>query len=73
MAVEDPGSYGSAFDGTFTVVCDDCGEEADVPATEYAGDPSSWGVEDSSLLEIGWTRCGNTVYCPDCSDKEEVE
>lgn len=61
MAVEDPGQL--------TVTCDRCDKSQDFDTTEYCGDPPSWGVDDSTLEEEGWTIEGSETFCPECSEE----
>lgn len=65
MAVEDP--------GMLTITCDECGDTDEVETTGYVGNPASWGVEDETLEEAGWTRIGDETFCPKCSKETENE
>lgn len=60
MAVEDPGEL--------TVTCDQCGETMEMATTAYAGDGTTYGVDDDTLEENGWTRDGDATMCPECQE-----
>lgn len=59
------------IDYSATVTCDSCGESADVDVTEYAGDPYTVGVEDSTLTELGWVVRDGQHLCEDCSEDDD--
>ncbi len=63
MAVEDPGEL--------QVTCDECGEEASMPTTEYVGSPPSWGVDESTIAEHNWEVRDTEILCPKCCGKQE--
>lgn len=58
----------------FEVTCDRCGKTIEVDSTEYAGEPTSWGVDDDDLNAVGWIREGTATYCPNCQgDDDDAE
>lgn len=61
------------FPDSLTVECDGCGEEKEFNVTEFAGEPQSIGIDDSTLTEEGWSHEGSEVFCPDCKDTEEED
>lgn len=59
MGVEEP--------GVFTVTCDTCGKTEEMAATVYAD--NTFGVDDSTIREEGWTGDSEECYCPECSEE----
>lgn len=53
------------------VECDACGETATVSMSQFAGDPTSVGVDTSDLEQIGWLKDGDDCYCPECKEYHE--
>lgn len=58
--------------GTLSVECDGCGEEKDFDVTEFAGSPPSWGVDETTLEQDGWSTDDSETFCPACT-KERTE
>ena len=56
-----------------TVECDGCGVSVEIGATQYAGQPTSWGVDPDDLFAIEWTTDGDDTYCPECSGEDGGE
>lgn len=68
MSVEDPGQL--------LVTCDggdhkDCVGQTEMDTTQYAGDPPSWGIDESTLDQNGWLVDGDQTYCPKCRKEYE--
>lgn len=65
MAVEDPGEL--------QVTCDECGAEMQMATTSYCGSPNTFGVDEATLQEHGWTSEGDSTFCPKCSEEKANE
>lgn len=65
MAVEDP--------GTLTVTCDGCGETVEAETTSYAGEPATFGVDDSTLEALDWLVVEGETFCPECKDEPDED
>lgn len=67
MPVEDP--------GVLDVTCDRCGVTEPMDTTEFAGNPSTWGIDDVTIEGNGWVRSygDDCTYCPKCKDRQDED
>lgn len=49
-------------------VCDQCGQSVMMDATEYAGTPPTFGIDDSTLHTEGWAINEGELLCHQCSE-----
>jgi hypothetical protein len=57
---------------SITIECDNCGDETEVPLTEYTGDPPTVGFEPTDIPDY-WTEEDGEHFCPICSNIQEEE
>ena len=55
------------------VVCDECANWIMISATEFAGDPPTWGVNDSDIETENWSITDEgTHLCEDCTEEANM-
>jgi hypothetical protein len=53
------------------ITCDSCDASQEIDLTEYSGDPSTVGVDSSTIADIGWLEVDGEHFCTECRKEHE--